>query len=140
LAEDSIPKPAYDAFALLHKLGSQRLALNSDFALLTRTQSGSLVMALWNYASPGQSGQARSVTVRFQHTNARNVAVWRVDAEHGDFHRTYEKMGSPAYSTRTQIQQLRQATELPSPEAHVLKNGELTLEIPAPGLVLIELK
>jgi xylan 1,4-beta-xylosidase len=140
LAEDSIPKPAYDAFALLHKLGSQRLALNSDFALLTRTQSGSLVMALWNYASPGQSGQARSVTVRFQHTNARNVAVWRVDAEHGDFHRAYEKMGSPAYPTRTQIQQLRQATELPSPEAHVLKNGELTLEIPAPGLVLIELK
>jgi xylan 1,4-beta-xylosidase len=140
LAEDSIPKPAYDAFALLHKLGSQRLALNSDFALLTRTQNGSLVMALWNYASPGQSGQARSVTVRFQHTNARNVAVWRVDAEHGDFHRAYEKMGSPAYPTRTQIQQLRQATELPSPEAHVLKNGELTLEIPAPGLVLIELK
>jgi xylan 1,4-beta-xylosidase len=63
-----------------------------------------------------------------------------VDAEHGDFHRAYEKMGSPAYPTRTQIQQLRQATELPSPEAHVLKNGELTLEIPAPGLVLIELK
>jgi xylan 1,4-beta-xylosidase len=96
-------------------------------------------MALWNYASPGESAPSRSVTVHFQHTNAGSVAVWRLDAEHGDFHRTYAKMGSPAYPTRAQIQQLREATEIPSPETQALKNGELTLEIP-PGLVLIELK
>jgi xylan 1,4-beta-xylosidase len=139
LAEDGIPKPAYQAFALLHKLGNQRLALNSDSALLTRNENGSLVMALWNYASPGESAPSRSVTVHFQHTNAGSVAVWRLDAEHGDFHRTYAKMGSPAYPTRAQIQQLREATEIPSPETQALKNGELTLEIP-PGLALIELK
>jgi xylan 1,4-beta-xylosidase len=97
-------------------------------------------MALWNYASPGQTGPSRSVTVCFQHTTARSVALWRLDAEHGDFHRIYAKMGSPAYPTQVQVQQLRQATEISAPENHTLKNDELTFEIPAPGLVLIELK
>ena len=140
LAEDGIPKPAYHAFALLHKLGNQRLTLNSDSALLTRSRDGSLVMALWNYAPPGQSGPSKSVTIRFQHTNATSASVWRLDAEHGDFHRTYAKMGSPAYPTQAQVKQLRQTTEISTPETRVLKNEQLTLEIPSPGLVLIELR
>ena len=140
LAEGGIPKPAYQAFALLHKLGDQRISLNSDSALLTRSPDGSLVMALWNYASPGQTGASRSVTVRFQHITASNVAVWRLDAKHGDFHNAYAKMGSPAYLTQAQVQQLRQAAEIPTPETRALKNDELTFEIPAQGLVLIELK
>jgi len=140
VAEDGIPKPAYQAFALLHKLGDQRLTLNSDSALLTRGHNSALVMALWNYAPPGQSGPVKSFTVRFQHTRAKQVSVWRLDAEHGDFHRAYEKMGSPAYPTRLQIEQLRHAAESPAPDTQALKNGELNLEIPAPGLVLIELR
>jgi xylan 1,4-beta-xylosidase len=140
LAEDGIPKPAFGAFALLHKLGDQRLTVNSDSALLTRNRSGALVMALWNYVSPGQSGRQKSVTLRFQHTSARSVAMWRLDADHGDFHRAYEKMGSPAYPTRKEVQQLRQAAEMPAPEPTSLKDGELTVEIPSPGLVLLEIE
>jgi xylan 1,4-beta-xylosidase len=140
LAEDDIPKPAYAAFALLHKLGDQRLMLNSDSALLTRTADGSLVMALWNYAPPGQSGPSKNLTVRFQHTTAANAALLRLDAEHEDFHGAYVKMGSPVYPTPAQIHELRRATEMAAPETRVLKNNELTVEIPAQGLVLIELK
>jgi xylan 1,4-beta-xylosidase len=139
LAEDGLPKPAYAAFALLHKLGDERLTLNSDSALLTRTADGTLVMALWNYAPPGQSGPSKSVTVRFQHTVAASATLWRLDAEHEDFHDAYAKMGSPAYPTPAQIHELRKATEMVAPETRALKN-ELTLEIPARGLVIIELK
>ncbi len=140
LAEDSIPKPAYAAFALLHKLGDERLTLNSDSALLTRAADGTLVMALWNYASPAQSGSGKSVTVRFQHIAAASASLWRLDAEHEDFHDAYAKMGTPAYPTPAQIHELRRATEMSAPETRALKNNELTLEIPAQGLVLIELK
>jgi xylan 1,4-beta-xylosidase len=141
LAEDGIPKPAYQAFALLHKLGDQRLTVNSDSALLTRGHDGTLVMAVWNYAPPGVAGTAKSVTVRFQHTNVKQASVWRLDAEHGDFHRAYENMGSPPYPTRGQIDQLRRAVESSSAaETKTLRNSELTLEIPAPGLMLIELR
>jgi xylan 1,4-beta-xylosidase len=140
LAEDGIPKPAYAAFALLHKLGDQRLTLNSDSALLTRAADGALVMALWNYAPPGQSGPSKSVTLRLQHAAVATATLWRLDAEHEDFHDAYAKMGSPAYPTPAQIHELRRATEMVAPETHTLKNNELTLEIPSKGLVLIELK
>jgi len=140
LAENGIPKPAYRAFSFLHKLGDQRLALDSNSGLLTRTRSGSLVMALWNYAPPGQSDPPRSFTLHFQHSNAQNVTLWRLDADHGDYHRAYEKMGSPAYPTQDQVQKLRDASEISAPEVYAVKNGELKLQIPSPGLVLLELK
>jgi xylan 1,4-beta-xylosidase len=140
LAEDGIPKPAYWAFAFLHKLGNQRLDLNSNSALLTRTPSGSLVMALWNYAPPGQSGPARTFTVQFQNNDAKSVRLWRLDAGHGDYHRSYEQMGSPAYPTSTRLQQLREAAAGSTPETLPLNNGELKLTLPAPGLIVMELK
>jgi hypothetical protein len=39
-----------------------------------------------------------------------------------------------------QLAELRKATVLPAPEMQKLKNHELTLEIPAQGLAVIELK
>ncbi len=50
LAEDGIPKPAFNAFKLLHRLGEQRIDIDSDSALLTRKKDGSLIIAIWNYA------------------------------------------------------------------------------------------
>ncbi len=41
LAEDGIPKPAFAAFELLHHLGEERLAVDSDSALVTRRKDGS---------------------------------------------------------------------------------------------------
>ncbi len=140
LAEDGIPKPAYRAFSLLHKLGDQRLELGSNSALLTRTSSGSLVVALWNYASPGQTGPPKNVTVRLQHTAAKQVTLWRVDADHGDFHHAYEKMGSPPYPTEAEVKQLREATDISIPETLPLRSGELTITLPTQGLVVMEVK
>jgi xylan 1,4-beta-xylosidase len=141
LAEYGIPKPAYQAFALLHKLGDRRLNLNSNSALLTRSSNGSLVMALWNYSAPGQGGLPKDITVRFQHTNAKKALLWRVDADHGDFHRAYAKMGSPISPTQIQVQQLQQTVRnAAAAETHEVKNFEIKVEIPSPGLVLIELQ
>jgi hypothetical protein len=49
-------------------------------------------------------------------------------------------MGSPRYPTRSQIQQLREAAELPAAETHPLENNQLTLTLPTHGLALVELK
>ncbi len=40
IAADGIPKPAFNVFKLLHKLGEERIQLDSDFALLTRRKDG----------------------------------------------------------------------------------------------------
>ncbi len=140
VAEDGIPKPAFNAFKLLHRLGDQRIQLDSDFALLTRRQDGTLVLALWNYASPEQTGSPRTVTVQLKGTNAKQALIARVDRDHGDFHSAYEKMGAPRYPTQAQIQELRKAAEFPTPEARPIQNGELTLTLPAHGMALVELQ
>jgi xylan 1,4-beta-xylosidase len=140
VAVGGIPKPAFNAFKLLHNLGEQRIALNSESALLTKRSDGTLVLAVWNYAPPEQTGFPRTVTLRLKSTSAKRALVSRLDHDHGDFHSTYEKMGSPRYPTKAQLQELRRATELPAPETRVIENGELTFTLPGQGLALIELK
>jgi len=140
LAEDSIPKPAFGAFKLLHQLGDQRLSLDSDSVLVTKSENGSLVIAVWNYEPPDQVGKAKTVTLRFKNTKARHANIWRVDADHGDFHGTYKQMHEPSYPTQAEIRGLRAAAEIKSRETRDLVNGELALPLPASGLAVIELK
>ena len=113
LAEDGIPKPAFNAFKLLHRLGERRISTSSDSALLTRKKDGSLVIAIWNYAPPEHAGAAKTVTLHFQGGRYKHALVSTVDPDHGDVHSIYEKMGSPRYLSQAQIQQLKQAAEIP---------------------------
>ncbi|MGB6773224.1 MAG: glycosyl hydrolase family 39, partial [Terriglobales bacterium] len=117
-----------------------RIALDSESALLTRRDDGTLVLAVWNYASPGELGSPKTVTLQLKNAKARRASISRVDGDHGDFHAAYEKMGSPRYPTQAQIEELRRATNLPHPEESKLKDNQLTLTLPAHGLAVIELK
>ena len=140
VAEEGIPKPAFNVFKLLHNLGEERIQLDSDFALLTRRKDGVLVLAVWNYAAPGQTGPSRTLTLTLKGSNASRALISRVDGDHGDVHAAYEKMGSPLYPSQRQIQELRKAAELPAAEVSEIKHGELSLTLPAQGLAVIELE
>jgi xylan 1,4-beta-xylosidase len=140
LAENGIPKPAFAAFELLHHLGEERIAVDSDAALVTRRKDGSLVIAVWNYAPPGESGETKTVTLRFKGEKVKRAAISRVDREHGDVQPAYEKMGAPSFPTQAQITALRQAAELPAAEVRDLRDGDLTVTLPAHGLAVIEVK
>jgi xylan 1,4-beta-xylosidase len=141
LAVGGIPKPSYNAFKLLHLLGDERIALDADSALVTRRKDGTLVLALWNLFSPGQSGSAKTMTLQFKGAaKTRRAYISRVDESHGDPLPAYEKMGSPAYPTAAQLQELRKSADLPAAEKRELKNGQLTVMIPPDGLAVIELK
>jgi len=140
IAAGDIPKPAFQAFKLLHKLGDQIIPLQEESALATRRKDGSYVLALWNYAPPEKTGSAKSVTVRFRNIRAKHALVTRLDEDHGNVLTEYKKLGSPRYPTQTQLQTLRAASQLLGPEKLEVKNAELTLSIPSQGLVLVELK
>ena len=145
IAAGSIPKPAFSVFKVLHQLGNQRIALDSDSAVVTRAADGSLVVAVWNLIPadrPGsQPGSARTVVLRFKNLgSARHASISRVDRDHGDPHPAYEKMGSPVYPTMAQLKQLRDAALSNSPETQEIKNGELTLALPANGLAVISIR
>lgn len=140
IAAGGIPKPAYNAFQLLHTLGDERLAVTSESILATRHKDGALAVAAWNLASPGTAGSAKEVKLVFRGTQASEVRVSRSDPGHGDVHKAYQAMGSPRYPTQSQIRQLRSAAQLGAPDVYKLKAGSVTITIPAHGLVLLDLK
>ena len=140
IAEDGIPKPAFNAFVVLHRLGEQRVAVKSDDVLATRGSDGSLILAAWNLTGPGSNGSAKRITLHFDHAKIKKIQVTRVDHDHGDVHKTYEAMGSPRYPTVKQIEQLRDAAKLAPAETIAVKNDSVMLDIPSEGLVLVEAK
>jgi xylan 1,4-beta-xylosidase len=152
IAEDGIPKPALNAFAMLHLLGDRRLKVDSDSSLATRTSDGSLAIALWNYAPPYGTGAAytppppsiglaRTFTVKLEGTSPNApIQLWRLDADHGNVIKTYDEMGRPAFPTRDQILKLRAAGQPTPPQSLSLKNGSVTITIPQQGLVLLTLR
>jgi xylan 1,4-beta-xylosidase len=141
VAAGGIPKPSFNVFKLLHRLGDERLASDSNVLVTRRKTDGAIVAAVWNLAEPGAAGSPQTVHLQFAHLNGKHhVTIARVDREHGDVLPTYEKMGSPTYPTPQQLVALRQAAMLPPDETRTLKGDELTLEIPAHGLVVLEVK
>src|ERR1700704_4481898 len=104
LAERSIPKAAFNDFALLHRLGDTRLEANSDSVIVTRRKDGSLAIAVWNLFLPEEAGSAKTVTLHFKGLPAaRTAQVTIVDQDHGSPLPAYEKMGSPQFPSREQI-------------------------------------
>jgi xylan 1,4-beta-xylosidase len=137
LAVGGIPKPAFNAFALLHQLGEERFPADAEGALLTRRGDGALVLAIWNYTEIGSTAKARNVVLTVKNSAARTASVQSLDAEHGNVDPAYERMGAPRYPTQRQLGELRAAAALPLPVARPLEGGTLTLEIPPDGLVLV---
>ena len=137
LAAGGIPKPSFNAFALLHQLGEQRLTTDTPGVLVTRRNDGALVIALWNYANVGSRVVPRAVALSVQHLDAATATVQLLDAQHGNALLESAKMGSPRYPTRAQIARLRAAGALPAAEVRSLAGGTLALEIPSDGLMLL---
>jgi xylan 1,4-beta-xylosidase len=140
LAEGGIPKPSYNAFALLHQLGDSRLQLDVEGTLLTRRDDGALILALWNYAPAGEVVPPRRIALDLKAFAKRKVTVARLDGTHGDVHPAYESMGAPRYPTMEQFQALKAAATLPAPQEEHIVGGELDLVIPSDGLVLVTLR
>jgi len=138
IAADDIPKPAFNVFQLVHKLGEQRLAVSSENVLVTKRSDGSLAIAAWNLTGVGEKGTSKQIELQFRNSHSDAVYVSRVDADHGDVHKTYYAMGSPRYPTQAQIEILRSAEKLPAADIQHMSGGSLQLTIPSQGLVLIE--
>lgn len=141
LAEDGIPKAAFNDFALLHQLGETRLDLQSDTALVTRRKDGALAIAVWNLFLPEEAGVPKTVTLHFKNASkARSATFTIVDKLHGSPLPEWEKMGRPQTPTTAQIRDLQKAAELPGAQRHALANGSLTITLPPHALALVIVK
>jgi len=150
VAADHIPKPALNIFAMLHRLGDRRIAVESDSALATKTADGRLALALWDYAPPtgtgasytmpnGPAGPAKTFSVAFKNVSASAaVEVLRVDDDHGNVLKAFDAMGRPVGDlTQARVKTLQAAGAMSPPEKVHLKNGVLELTVPAHGLAVV---
>jgi xylan 1,4-beta-xylosidase len=133
IAEGGVPKAAFEAFAMLHRLGEQRLQTNLEDALVTKRGDGTLEVAVWNYAPPGESGASKKVHITLNGwTGTPRYDIQIVDPQHGSALAVWKAMGSPAFPTTQQYEQLRQtalATE---------KLDAPSFNLPAHGLAVVQ--
>jgi xylan 1,4-beta-xylosidase len=143
IAEDGIPKAAFNAFQLLHMLGSERIPIASNNALVTRDADGTLAIAVWNYAAPEGPGTPRDVRLAVTGLNGlRHAQIRIVDSRHGSPLAAWEALGRPAFPTRGQVRQLRDAALLPDAVTQDLAPGNPTivsLTLQPHGLALVRI-
>ncbi|HUB53389.1 MAG TPA: hypothetical protein VL986_14635 [Terracidiphilus sp.] len=149
IAADSIPKASFNAFAILHRLGDQRIAVDSDSVLATKRADGGLAIALWNYQPPAGTGatytkpaklpgEPRTFAIELEHLGSvKSATLLRVDSTHGNSLALFDDMGRPANPTQGQIAALRAAAVLPPPERIPIKNGRVEVTIPSYGLAVL---
>lgn len=140
-ATGGINKASFYDYALLHHLGTERLANPSRNAIVTRLSDGSLAIALWNLAAVGEPAAPRHYHLHISGL-ARNAAVSleRVDEDHSNVLKPWAAMGSPVFPTPSQVQQLNRETALAPPEHLALRDGILTLDLSPNTLVLLNVE
>jgi xylan 1,4-beta-xylosidase len=143
IATGNIPKAAFNAFALLHRLGTERIPLESNAALATRSADGSLAIAVWNYWAPEDTGTPREYTLSIRGLpRGGRVKITRIDRDHGSPLATWEAMGRPATPTPAQQKLLREVARMPDAENRTLAPGTsatLALSLAPHGLALVEI-
>jgi xylan 1,4-beta-xylosidase len=139
IAAGGIRKPSYNAYALLHRLGRERLPSESTSALATRREDGSLAIALWNLVDLDRQGAARRFDLRLRHlASGTQLRLTRLDAAHGNVLARYGRMGKPRYPTPAQIRELNRSGSLGPAEPITAVEGALAVTVPVNGLYLLE--
>ena len=137
IAEGGIPKAAFHVFELLHRLGDSRIAIQSENAIATKRNDGTLVLALWNYAEPGEKVRPRTFRLDVKASRATRYRMQFVDPDHGSALKAWQRMGGPVNPGLPEIRQLIKESGLdPAQERPI---GE-PVTIAAQGLAVIELR
>ena len=136
IAEGGVPKAAFEAFAMLHRLGDERLQTNLESALITKRADGTLVAAVWNYWPPGESGASKQVHLSVNGwTGTPHYHVQIIDPKHASAWEAWKAMGSPAFPTTQQYEKLRQAAsgtqQLDAPSFNLPAHGLAVVEVAA---------
>jgi len=137
-------KPAYNAYRLLHQLGTDRVPIageiegsKCDGAIATTTATGYQALA-YRFAPEGVgSEQAVPVTVAFP-PGAKGLKLYRVSHSENNILHEWRQMGSPNYPTRGQLIKLHEANQLtPADDLTAQENGQVTFDLAEGSFALV---
>lgn len=158
---NSVPKPAYNAFVMLHKLDQDILACDPPY-IITRSERGYhiLIYNLADYDNDLKNSNldfmsdiyryqvfAPTDTLAFHgiftvDRGTYTVRTYAIDREHGSAFDAWQQMGSPETIT-DEIRHYLQVSAEPQFRCHTYKNtATLTLEgeVPPHGALLLEIE
>lgn len=133
-----IAKPAYRAFQLLHGLGTQMLPVEGNHetidAWFVRGDQNSTLM-LTNFALPRHPIETEQVSFTLKSAPSTMAAsIQRIDLEHANAKRHWERMGKPDYLSAAAVDELKDMSQLQS-EPLSIENmaGTLSVEVSMPA-------
>jgi xylan 1,4-beta-xylosidase len=105
LSIEGVPKPAYRAFEILHRLGSDELPVEwkHDTAIAWAVRrDNTITVLLTNHALPRHAINTELVHVSLTNSSAPRIAyVERIDEDHANANRAWQQMGAPEYPSLT---------------------------------------
>jgi xylan 1,4-beta-xylosidase len=132
-----IAKPAYRAFQLLHGLGTEMIAVEGrhdtvDAWFVRDNRNATLVLT--NFALPRHPIEAEEVKFALKGAKvAAQASIKRIDLEHANAKRRWERMGKPEYLNAAMVAELNDASRLR--EETVLttfENDTISIEVSMP--------
>ena len=163
-----IQKPVLNAYRMLSRLGTTRLAVESSGAWpLDRLDDGAAGMPeeidaiattggdgvsvlVWRHADDQYAADSRAtaVTLKLEHLPFRGEARlshWRIDAAHSNSHTVWRALGGPQDPSERELAAIRERQELERLEPDrslTVRDGAATVQIalPLPGVSLLEIR
>ena len=147
LSLHGIAKPAYQAFSLLHSLGTEHAEVEGMHpnvkTWVSRSGDDWIVLAT-NHAPPRRPIRSENVRVTLTHAMpVRGAFIARIDENHTNPRAAWEKMGSPTYPTNDELEALQGAATLERTHHDVhYEDGRVDLEfdLPPHGVAAITLE
>jgi xylan 1,4-beta-xylosidase len=139
-----IPKPAYRAYELLHRLGDTQILANGQHPTVdvwVITSSPTTHILLTNSALPRHPVKTESINIRLDHiAMIKQAFVERVDDTHANATSAWEEMGSPGTLSPARVAILESASVLVKDSLHFSQTGDsvfLEIDMPPQGTALI---
>ncbi len=142
-----IPKPAYRAFELLHRLGAERLfveGLHHTVDAWVVSAHDTVTVMLTNQALPRHRIESQQVCVRLVNApEPRTAYVERIDDDHANAKRLWSEMGQPEYLRPDEVERLQAASHLirkPLTWSYHDRAVDLNIALPAHGVAAITIE
>jgi len=151
LSLQGLRKPAYHAFQLLSRLGTQRVSVVSDDAdtfrnvIVTAPENGRAHALVYAYAHDDPTTPASlKVSIELP-SNARPGALYRIDSTENNVITRWKDLGAPAYLSRAQTAALAAVDQLqpsrtPVKLDHDASRSFAHFTMETPGVALLEIE
>ncbi|MDD5645295.1 MAG: beta-xylosidase [bacterium] len=140
-----IPKPAFRAFELLHRLGNEKIATSTDkdsnVGAFATKKKGKYTLILYNHNIPKASIKEELVRVIIEKGKLPRFAeITRIDENHSNPKKEWARLGSPAYPDKGIIAKLKKSSELSASVLNCRISGGksfLDIKIPPHGITAV---